>query len=134
MIMLILISISILVVLVSLVFKLSLKIMLYKFYEHDTGSIGEPHLRLKIMSCVIMTLLVLNIGEPHCNELVNLMIMTLVISGLSSNRIVNFMTLAIFGVFQATTPTDYTNVRVDSCDTGKAERWQVRLMLIFSLK
>jgi len=25
----------------------------------------------------------------------------------------------------ATTPTDYTNVRVDSCDTGKAERWQV---------
>ena len=30
------------------------------------------------------------------------------------------------GVYQATTPTDYTNVRVDSCDTGKAERWQVR--------
>ena len=30
------------------------------------------------------------------------------------------------GVNQATTPTDYTNVRVDSCDTGKSERWQVR--------
>merc|ERR1712192_136480 len=25
----------------------------------------------------------------------------------------------------ATTPTDYTNVRVESCDSGKAERWQV---------
>ena len=26
---------------------------------------------------------------------------------------------------QATTPADYTNVKVDSCDEGRAERWQV---------
>ena len=32
--------------------------------------------------------------------------------------------------YQATTPTDYTNVRVESCDNSKAERWQVRLLLM----
>ena len=31
-----------------------------------------------------------------------------------------------FAFDQAMMPTDYTNVRVDSCDTGRAERWQVR--------
>ena len=34
---------------------------------------------------------------------------------------------------KATTPADYTNVRVDNCDTGRAERWQVIIIWLLFL-